>query len=190
MKFGFRIPSLKKRIAARTSLKRFVRHSMGLKAPRGFGVITNPKRALYNRIYTRTTFGFKNIKSSGDKKHVFKQVVADTPEATPSSSPILDKHFELSQNIPFLYSKREADGVEKTIEACKQQIDLAPYAKSEFLKQYPGEPLPGHNGYEKLAIILEKQGKYQEAKNLCLQAKEEGWNGEWNKRMERCQKNI
>jgi len=55
MKFGFRIPSLKKRIAARTSLKRFVRHSLGLKAPRGWGCLTNPKRALYNRIYSRTT---------------------------------------------------------------------------------------------------------------------------------------
>ncbi len=57
MKFGFRIPSLRKRIAARTSWKRIVRHSVGLKAPRGVGWITDPKRALYNRIYNRTTFG-------------------------------------------------------------------------------------------------------------------------------------
>jgi hypothetical protein len=57
MKFGLRIPSLKKRIAARTSAKRFVRHSLGLKAPRGWGWITDPKRALYNRIYNRTTRG-------------------------------------------------------------------------------------------------------------------------------------
>jgi Topoisomerase DNA binding C4 zinc finger len=28
---------------------------MGLKAPRGFGWFTNPKRAAYNRIYNRTT---------------------------------------------------------------------------------------------------------------------------------------
>jgi hypothetical protein len=57
MKFGLRIPSLKKRIAARTSVKRFVRHNLGLKAPRGWGWLTNPKRALYNRIYNRTTKG-------------------------------------------------------------------------------------------------------------------------------------
>ncbi len=57
MKFGLRIPSLKKRIAARTSPARFVRHSLGLKAPRGWGWLTNPKRAAYNRIYNRTTFG-------------------------------------------------------------------------------------------------------------------------------------
>lgn len=57
MKFGLRIPSLKKRIAARTSVARVVRHSLGLKAPRGWGWLTNPKRALYNRIYNRTTKG-------------------------------------------------------------------------------------------------------------------------------------
>ena len=56
MKFGIRTPSLRKSIAARTSIKRVVRHNLGLKAPRGFGWFTNPKKALYNRIYSRTTF--------------------------------------------------------------------------------------------------------------------------------------
>lgn len=58
MKFGFRKPSLRKRIAARTSLKRVVRHNLGLKAPRGWGWLTDPKKAAYNRVYNRTTVGF------------------------------------------------------------------------------------------------------------------------------------
>ena len=57
MKFGFRIPSLNKRIAARTSVKRIVRHNLGFKAPRGLGWLTNPKKAAYNRVYNRTTRG-------------------------------------------------------------------------------------------------------------------------------------
>ena len=57
VRFGFRVPSLKKRISARTSLKRAIRHRAGLKAPRGWGWITNPKRAAYNRVYSRTTRG-------------------------------------------------------------------------------------------------------------------------------------
>lgn len=57
MKFGFRIPSFRKRFAARTSVKRAIRHSLGIKAPRGWGWITNPKRAAYNRVYNRTTTG-------------------------------------------------------------------------------------------------------------------------------------
>ncbi len=56
-KIGFRIPSITKRIAARTSIKRVVRHNLGLKAPRGLGWVTNPKKALYNRVYSHTTRG-------------------------------------------------------------------------------------------------------------------------------------
>jgi len=57
VRFGFRMPSLRKRIAARTSLKRYVRNSLGLKSPRGWGWITNPRKAAYNRVYNRTTRG-------------------------------------------------------------------------------------------------------------------------------------
>jgi hypothetical protein len=55
MKIGIQIPSLSKRIAARTSWKRVMRNNLGLKAPRGWGWLTNPRKAAYNRIYNRTT---------------------------------------------------------------------------------------------------------------------------------------
>lgn len=61
MKFGIRTPSLKRRIAARTSIKRYLRHSVGLKMPRGYGFITNPKRAIYNKIYNKTSFSFDRL---------------------------------------------------------------------------------------------------------------------------------
>ena len=57
MRFGYRRASFNKRLAARTSWKRLVRHSLGFKAPRGWGWVTNPRRALYNRVYNRTTRG-------------------------------------------------------------------------------------------------------------------------------------
>ena len=57
VRFGFRVPSLKKRISARTSVKRYVRNSLGLKAPRGWGWLTNPRKAAYNRVYSRATRG-------------------------------------------------------------------------------------------------------------------------------------
>jgi hypothetical protein len=56
MKFGMRKPSLKKMISARTSPKRYIRHNLGIKAPRGYGWLTNPKKAAYNRVYNRTSF--------------------------------------------------------------------------------------------------------------------------------------
>jgi hypothetical protein len=61
MKFRMRKPSLRRSIAARTSPARFVRHSLGVKAPRGWGWVTNPRRALYNRVYHRTTFSLWDL---------------------------------------------------------------------------------------------------------------------------------
>lgn len=52
---GPRKPSIKGRIAARVSPMRYVRHNLGFKVPRGWGWVTDPKKALYNRIYNRTT---------------------------------------------------------------------------------------------------------------------------------------
>jgi hypothetical protein len=61
MKFGLRKPSLRKMISSRVSPRRMVRHRLGLKAPRGWGWLTNPKKALYNRVYSRTSFSIWDL---------------------------------------------------------------------------------------------------------------------------------
>lgn len=55
MKFGIRKPSIKKSFAAKSSVKRYIRHNIGIKASKGFGYITNPKKALYNDVYRKTS---------------------------------------------------------------------------------------------------------------------------------------
>lgn len=63
MKFRVRKPSIRKRVSARTSVKRQLIHSLGLKKPKGMGWITNPKKAAYNKIYNKTSIDiFKLIK--------------------------------------------------------------------------------------------------------------------------------
>jgi len=70
MKFGIRKPSLKRRISARTSWKRYARHSLKLKAPRGAGWITNPKKALYNRVYNRTSISVDRLIKNPSSKNI------------------------------------------------------------------------------------------------------------------------
>jgi len=63
MKIGIRKPSLSKRINARTSIKRQVVHRAGLKMPRGYGWVRNPRKFVYNKVYNRTSFDiFKILK--------------------------------------------------------------------------------------------------------------------------------
>ena len=61
MKFGVRKPSIRNSLAARTSVKRYVRNSLGLKAPRGYGWLTNRRKAAYNRVYNRTSMSAWSI---------------------------------------------------------------------------------------------------------------------------------
>ncbi|TCR04061.1 hypothetical protein [Neorhizobium sp. JUb45] len=56
-----RKPSLKKSLAARTSTKRIVKNAVGLKAPKGWGWLTNPKKAAYNRSYNRGSVSLWSI---------------------------------------------------------------------------------------------------------------------------------
>ncbi|MDI9313079.1 MAG: hypothetical protein QM529_00150 [Hydrotalea sp.] len=61
MKFGIRKPSPRKMLAARMSIKRQIVNRAGLKMPRGYGWVTNPKRYIYNKIYKRTTVSFWSL---------------------------------------------------------------------------------------------------------------------------------
>ena len=64
MKFGFRTPSIKRSIYARTTgrakraIKRAIIPGYGRK---GMGLLTNPKKSIYNRVYRITTFGLGDI---------------------------------------------------------------------------------------------------------------------------------
>jgi hypothetical protein len=57
MKCGFRIPSIAKRITARTSVKRIIKNELRLKVPRGYGWTTNPKKFVCNKVYNKTSTG-------------------------------------------------------------------------------------------------------------------------------------
>lgn len=64
MKFGIRMPSPKKSFKASTtgkakrSIKKAVSPGYGKK---GAGLVKNPKKAVYNKAYGKTTFGLKDF---------------------------------------------------------------------------------------------------------------------------------
>lgn len=64
MKIGFRTPSVKKSIKARTTgrVKRSLKSSVNpLYGKKGMGLVNDPKKAVYNNIYSKTTVGINNI---------------------------------------------------------------------------------------------------------------------------------
>lgn len=105
---------------------------------------------------------------------------------------ILDMHFLYNNMIRVYYRQRNADpdAMPKAIKACNKQIGLSEKAKSAFLLEYKGSALPTHLGYEQLAIIEEKKHNFDAAIRISKLAKEQGWDGEWQKRIERCTKKL
>lgn len=68
MKFGFRTPNLKKSFKARTTgrIKRSAKKAINpFYGKKGMGYITNPKKAVYNKVYNKTTFGINDIVKGG-----------------------------------------------------------------------------------------------------------------------------
>lgn len=105
---------------------------------------------------------------------------------------ILDKHFAYGRMVKNFYRAREIDdsALQCAIWACEKQIAIAPEAAEAFRKGNYPESLPWHTGYDQLAIILEKQKNYAAVIQLCSQAKEQGWGGNWERRIERCEQKL
>ncbi|QQC57531.1 hypothetical protein I6I19_00515 [Lactococcus garvieae] len=64
MKFGMRKPSIKKSFKARTTGKvkrKFKKALIPGYGKKGMGVIKKPKKAMYNKVYRKTTFSFWNL---------------------------------------------------------------------------------------------------------------------------------
>jgi len=119
-------------------------------------------------------------------REIAKKIITKAEELAPTGGDVLGRHFTLSEKLVIYYREWETSpkAMEKAIQACREQVAMAPEAVKAFLKEYPWQALPAHAGYRQLRIILEKQGKFDEAIQLCEQAKAQGWADNWNKQIE------
>jgi hypothetical protein len=78
MKFGARKPSFKKSLSARTTgkLTRQIKKSLipGY-GKKGRGMITDPKKSLYNKIYNRTSYSKFNPTSKNRNSNSYEVVI-------------------------------------------------------------------------------------------------------------------
>ncbi len=107
-------------------------------------------------------------------------------------TPILDEHFLYGCLIEHYYKKRSLDlrYYELAKQYCIKQITISKKTKVAFLTDADFTTLPRHKGYEQLAIILEKEKDYDHALQICLDAKKDGWNTDWDKRISTLEKKM
>jgi len=94
-------------------------------------------------------------------------------------SALIDRHL----------SARGADpaATERAIAACRKMIARAAEVKKTLLER-GDSTLPRHHGFEQLAILLEKQGAFDEAISVSRRAQDQGWAGDWEQRIDRCER--
>lgn len=86
--------------------------------------------------------------------------------------------------ISFFYKYREQDDcLDKAVECCNKQIAIAKRVKKAL-----GDV--EHHGYKQLAIIEKKQHNWSRVIELCNQAKQEGWAGDWDNRISEAEKAL
>lgn len=70
MKMGMRKPSVKKSVSARTTgkMKRAVKKSINpTYGKKGMGMINDPKKSIYNKIYDKSTFDIRDVLANNEE---------------------------------------------------------------------------------------------------------------------------
>ena len=90
MKIGIRKPNIKKSIKARTTgkIKRQMKKAVNpMYGKKGMGMINNPKKAVYNKVYNKTTVGVSDMVRSGSTNSHSRNSKVNTTTATYKHSP-------------------------------------------------------------------------------------------------------
>ena len=126
-----------------------------------------------------------------DRNLAYK-IISKAEEFAKAEKDILNLHFFYPTKMKLFYKDRDSDpkSLQISIDSALKQIEIAERAATAFKKEYPDSSLPAHEGYSQLCIIFEKQGKFNEAIRIARQAKEQGWNDDWDNRIKRCQRKI
>lgn len=116
--------------------------------------------------------------ASGEKRAL---TLSGLKEASAQNGDVLDLHFTYQGVIEInsREARKDPAALSATISACEKQIGIAPLAARALEREYRGQPLPGHKGFQELVSIRESQGNYAEAIRTARQALAQGWAGDW-----------
>jgi tetratricopeptide (TPR) repeat protein len=89
-------------------------------------------------------------------------------ESMRRKTPFSDLHFQYLEKINYYYKRREVDtnAIDKCIEYCQQDISILPKFRDEYIEEWGNFDIRVPS-FRRLAIIYEKQGKYNKAIEVC-----------------------
>lgn len=111
MKKGMRTPSIKKSVRAKTtgkinrSIKRSIDPTYGKK---GMGMIKDPKKAVYNKVYNKTTFSVKDIYKASRSNNSASTSDTFHSESNFENASVPNLHNEKVSNDSYIISDGKA----------------------------------------------------------------------------------
>jgi hypothetical protein len=134
----------------------------------------------------------ERLSERSQDRHLACCVLAKAEERALAEGDILGLHVTYHHMIRLHSRGRErfADALDLMFAACHKQIRLAPEAARVLRERSAGAALPTHLGYLQAATMLEQQGAYAQALELCREAKAEGWSGNWSWRIQRLARKL
>jgi hypothetical protein len=125
------------------------------------------------------------LRNVPQERHLASTVLAKAEERARAEDDVIGLHF-VYQEMIHLHSKwrdYSLDGLDLTFGACHKQVAMSEAAAQAFRDLRPQEALPMHLGYQTMAVLLEKEGSYTKAIEICRQARDQGWSGNWTWRI-------
>ncbi len=166
-----------------------------------YGIRTNgAHRALADVMMIHQMLGHSNGYGRSYLADLLQDSTRDKPPSRPaqrqnplsrSQRKVTEKHFQYQYEIQSEYKNRDyPKSFKAAVAACEKQIAMATEVAEVLRWEFPDQTLPAHVGFTQLAIIREKEGNLDEAIRLCKLAMEQGWAGEWESRIARCEKRL
>ncbi|MDI6450730.1 hypothetical protein [Anaerobaca lacustris] len=118
-------------------------------------------------------------------RHLASKVLAKAQERARAEDDVIGLHLVYQEMIR-LHSKwrdQFPDALNLIFGACHKQVAMSEAAAQAFHSLRPHEALPAHLGYLTLAVLLEQEGSYRKAIEICRQARDQGWDGNWTWRI-------
>jgi len=113
------------------------------------------------------------------------KVLAKAQERARAEDDVIGLHL-VYQEIIRLHSKwrdHVPDALNLIFGACHKQVAMSEAAAQAFHHLRPHAALPAHLGYLTLAVLLEQEGSCRKAIEVCKQARDQGWGGNWTWRI-------
>ncbi|MFP3352279.1 hypothetical protein R0K04_12750 [Pseudoalteromonas sp. SIMBA_153] len=170
----------------------------------------NIDKGLYSKSSSSTVNFLKSLAShfsskEGDRPLALK-ILKEAEANIYLSTSVVDQHFLYGRMMELYYKDRNKEGyydlakeyalkqikiAKKAITQMKRQHEKLARDRIHKYKSYRNHTmadfpfhLPSHAGYKQLAVIYKKEKCWNDVIVLCEQAIEQGWNGNWEERVD------